>query len=63
MAAAVPDEMVDAIAIAGTPDEVREQVQQWSRYSDHVILYSPSIGMKPNRVQENLDAIIDTFKS
>ena len=63
MAAAVPDEMVDAIAIAGTPDEVREQVLQWSRYSDHVILYSPSIGMKPNRVQENLDAIIDTFGS
>ncbi len=61
MSAAVTDEMLDAIAIAGTPDEVRDRVKQWQPYSDHVILYSPSIGMKRERVQENLDAIIHTF--
>ena len=29
MVAAVTDEMIDAIAIAGTPDEVRDQFKQW----------------------------------
>ncbi len=61
MAAAVTDEMIDEIAIAGTADEVRDQVKQWDSLADHVILYSPSIGMKGGRVQENLDAIVDTF--
>ncbi|MCZ6642893.1 MAG: LLM class flavin-dependent oxidoreductase [Gammaproteobacteria bacterium] len=61
MAAAVTEEMIDEIAIAGTIDEVRDQVKQWDRLADHIILYSPSIGMKGGRVQENLDAIIDTF--
>ncbi len=61
MAAAVTDEMVDEIAIAGTPDEVRDQLKAWDALAEHVILYTPSIGMKGGRVQENLDAIIDTF--
>jgi probable F420-dependent oxidoreductase len=61
MAAAVPDEMVDAIAITGRPDEVREQLDQWRTLTDHVLLYSPSVGIKPARVAENVDAIIDTF--
>lgn len=63
MAEAVSDDMVDEIAIAGTPDEVRDQLKQWDGLADRVLLYSPSIGMKPERVQENLDAIIDTFGS
>lgn len=62
MYAAVPDEMVDTIAIAGTPDEARDQLRQWAPFSDHVILYSPSVGMSPGRLQENMDAIIDTFR-
>jgi probable F420-dependent oxidoreductase len=63
MVAAVPDEMVDAIAIAGRPDEVRDQLKQWDGLADHVLLYSPSIGMKPERIDENLAAIVDTFAS
>jgi probable F420-dependent oxidoreductase len=61
MADAVSDEMVDAIAIAGTPDEVRDQLKLWDGLAEQVILYSPSIGLKGERVQENLDAIVDTF--
>ena len=61
MAAAVTDEMIDEIAIAGTPDEVRDQLKAWEGLADHVLLYTPSIGMKSARVQENLDAIVDTF--
>ncbi len=61
MAAAVTDEMVDQIAIAGTPDEVRDQLKAWEGLADHVLLYTPSIGIKGERVQQNLDAIVDTF--
>jgi alkanesulfonate monooxygenase SsuD/methylene tetrahydromethanopterin reductase-like flavin-dependent oxidoreductase (luciferase family) len=63
MTAAVSDQMLDEIAIAGTPHEVRGQLEQWRRLTDHVLLYSPSVGMKAERVQENLDAIVDTFGS
>ncbi len=61
MAAAVTDEMIDEIAIAGTPDEVRDQLKAWEGLAEHVILYSPSVGLRGGRVQENLDAIVDTF--
>lgn len=61
MAAAVPDEMVDAIAITGRPDEVRDRLKQWEPLAQHVLLYSPSVGMKSGRVAENVDAIVDTF--
>lgn len=63
MAEAVTDEMIDEIAIAGTPDEVRDQLEAWRGLAAHVLLYTPSIGLKAGRVQENLDAIVDTFAS
>ena len=63
MAAAVTDEMIDEIAIAGTPDEVRDQLKAWDDLADHVLLYTPSVGIKGERVQENLNAIIDTFRT
>ena len=61
MAAAVTDEMIDEIAIAGTANEVRDQLKAWDGLAEEVLLYSPSIGIKAGRVQENLDAIVDTF--
>ena len=63
MQEAVSDELLDAIALAGTPEDVRDQVAQWQGLSDHLLLYSPSVGMKPERVQENLTAIAETFAS
>jgi probable F420-dependent oxidoreductase len=63
MEAAVPDELLDAIAITGRPDDVRDQIKQWEGLSDHLLLYTPSIGVSPGRAQENLDAIVDTFGS
>ncbi len=61
MAAAVTDEMIDAIAITGRPDEVRDQLKQWEGLTDQALLYPPSIGIAPERVQENLAAMVDTF--
>ena len=60
MSEAVPDEMVDAIAAAGTPDEVRDRLKQWEGLSDHLLLYSPSVGMSAERVHENVVAIAET---
>jgi probable F420-dependent oxidoreductase len=61
MSEAIPDELVDAIAIAGRPEEVRDRLRQWRGLTDHPLLYPPSAGVKPERVRENLAAIADTF--
>ena len=42
-------------------DEVRDQIGQWKGLAEHLLLYSPSIGVKPERVRENLAAIAETF--
>ena len=63
MAAAVPNELLDAIAITGRPEEARDQLQQWQGLTDHVLLYPPSMGADPARLRENVAAIIDTFGS
>ena len=55
------EEVVDAIAIAGRPDDVRDQLRQWDGLADHVLLYPPSVGVKAGRSQEILSAIIETF--
>ena len=61
MSAAVPDEMVDAIALTGTPDEVRDKIAEWKEVADHLLFYSPSVGMKRERLMENMESIVDTF--
>jgi probable F420-dependent oxidoreductase len=62
MLAAVPDEMVDAMACAGTPDQARQQfAARFAGVYDSTLLYSPSFGLTHERFRENLDAIIETF--
>ncbi len=63
MAAAVPDELVDEIAIACTPDEGRDRLQQWKDLTDQPLLYAPTVGVPPARVQANIDAMLDCFGS
>jgi probable F420-dependent oxidoreductase len=53
MIAAVTDEMLDAIAVAGTPDRVRAGIARREADFDHVSLYSPSFTMTPERVRQN----------
>ncbi len=57
----VPDEIVDSIAVTGRPDEVRQQLRQWESLCDCALLYAPTVGVKPERVRENLAAIVETF--
>jgi alkanesulfonate monooxygenase SsuD/methylene tetrahydromethanopterin reductase-like flavin-dependent oxidoreductase (luciferase family) len=61
MATAVSDEMLDQIAVAGTPDECREQLKRYDGLLDHVLLYPPSVGVNPQRVKENYRLIAQTF--
>ncbi len=61
MSDAVPDELVDAIAITGRPGEARDRLKEWDGLTDHVLLYPPTVGASPGRARENAAAIIDTF--
>jgi probable F420-dependent oxidoreductase len=63
MANAVPDQLVDEIAIACTPDEARDRLAQWRDLTDEPLFYAPTIGVEPERVRANLDAILDLFGS
>jgi alkanesulfonate monooxygenase SsuD/methylene tetrahydromethanopterin reductase-like flavin-dependent oxidoreductase (luciferase family) len=61
MSEAVPDELVDEIAIACRPDEARDRLRQWQGLTEHPILYPATIGARPERVRENVAAIIDAY--
>jgi alkanesulfonate monooxygenase SsuD/methylene tetrahydromethanopterin reductase-like flavin-dependent oxidoreductase (luciferase family) len=61
LAAAVPDEVVERYAIAGTPDEVRDRLTEIGGLVDHLILGGAWYRVSAARMQENLAAIIDTF--
>jgi alkanesulfonate monooxygenase SsuD/methylene tetrahydromethanopterin reductase-like flavin-dependent oxidoreductase (luciferase family) len=62
MIAAVPDELVDLMAVTGPPEEARQRFEAvFDGLYEDALLYSPSFGLSPVRFSENLDAIIDTF--
>jgi probable F420-dependent oxidoreductase len=50
---AVSDEMLDAIGVAGTPEQVRAGIARREPDFDHLSLYSPSFTMSLERVQQN----------
>jgi len=57
MAAAVPDEMLDTIALAGTPDEVRSRFEErWAGVYDRTLLWPPAF-----RGRDAIEAVIETF--
>lgn len=58
MFAAVSDKMIDAMGVAGTADHVRDGLKRYEGVLDHIMLYSPSVGLTPERVQENLNSLI-----
>jgi len=61
MSAAVPDALVDEIAIAGTPDEARDRLEQWRELTEHPLLYAPTVGVPPHRIASNVDAMFELF--
>ena len=57
MTAAVSEEMVDAIALAGTPEEVRERfAERWEGVYERTLLWPPAF-----RGEEAVRAVLDAF--
>jgi probable F420-dependent oxidoreductase len=61
MSEAVPDALVEEIAIACTPDEARDRLTQWKDLTDQPILYAPTVGVPPERARANVDAMLEIF--
>lgn len=61
MIAAIDDELLDAVAIAGRPDEARDRLQAWAGIADRAILAPPWYGVDEGFGRELSDAIVDTL--
>jgi alkanesulfonate monooxygenase SsuD/methylene tetrahydromethanopterin reductase-like flavin-dependent oxidoreductase (luciferase family) len=57
----VPEAMVDALAVVGSADEVRRQVERVWPAADSIHLAPPVWGVPPERVAFYQKAIADTF--
>jgi probable F420-dependent oxidoreductase len=58
----IPDDLADAIACAGTAEEVRGMVKaNWEGISDRVSVGGPWYGPRPERMFENYQALVETF--
>lgn len=61
MSGFVTDEMLEQIAVTGTPDDCRRQLSRYEGLLDHVLLYPPSVGVPPDRVKENYRLMMEEF--
>jgi len=61
MFAAVTDDMVAALAFAGTKDDVRHQAKQFNGLVDTLILYSPYFAVEVEETRENHMDMLEVF--
>ncbi len=61
MAAAIPDDMVDTFAVAGTPETVRKRIDRYWEVADALTLVAPVAGLRPDKSAVYRRAITDTF--
>lgn len=59
MLAAVSDRMIDALAVVGDPQDIRDGLRRYEGLLDHAILYVPSFQLSPERVAESAHAVIE----
>ena len=59
MAALIDDELLDAIAIAGRPDEAADRLRAWEGVADRVVLGVPWYGMDAGRPREAIDEALE----
>lgn len=59
----IDDDLCDAIAVAGTPEEVKDRVKQWEGIADRMVMAGPWYGLSVERMLENGRALLDTFGS
>jgi probable F420-dependent oxidoreductase len=58
---AVPDDFLDELAIAGTPDDAHAALARWLEVAPSVVLYAPNAGIDVARLRANYAAIFATF--
>ena len=58
---AVTDEMVSALALAGTPDEVRRRRNEFEGLADNVLIASPYFGVDREETLANYEAMLEAF--
>jgi len=63
MMAAVTPEMVDAFAVAGTPDHVRKKLGIYGELADSLALSSPEHFLPVDEVEAYREAVLDVFGS
>ena len=61
MAKACPDEMISAITILGSADEVQEQVAERAQYADAITPVVPQFGVAPEKAAIYRKRIADVF--
>ena len=59
MADLIDDELLDAIAVAGRPDEALDRLRAWEGVADRAILGVPWYGMAPDRQRDALEAALE----
>jgi alkanesulfonate monooxygenase SsuD/methylene tetrahydromethanopterin reductase-like flavin-dependent oxidoreductase (luciferase family) len=58
---AIPDEMANTFALAGTRDEVRERIDDVWRSADSITITAPTYYLEPSRIAAYQSAIAQTF--
>jgi probable F420-dependent oxidoreductase len=61
MTALVTDEMLEEMAVAGTPDECRAALARRAQTADRLLLGAPVVATDPDRIRAYHDAIIETL--
>jgi probable F420-dependent oxidoreductase len=59
MAELIDDELLDAIAISGRPDEAPDRLRAWAGVADRVVLGVPWYGMDAARQREAIEATLE----
>jgi alkanesulfonate monooxygenase SsuD/methylene tetrahydromethanopterin reductase-like flavin-dependent oxidoreductase (luciferase family) len=59
MVKAVPDQMINQLAVAGTPSQVAEQLSRYAGVLDHVIVYPPSFRLSSGRCDELVQQLLE----
>lgn len=59
MITSVSEEMVDTFAVAGTPDQLRRQLESWTDL-DLAVLFPPTFRLEPAEIVANHRALIET---
>ena len=59
MAELIDDELLDAIAIAGRPDEAADRLRAWEGAAERVVLGVPWYGMDPGHQRDAIDAALE----